>query len=60
MKIHCSQCKTKFEYFESKYRPFCSERCKQVDLGKWLTESYAIEAEPASIESEQFGDEEEI
>jgi hypothetical protein len=27
-------------------RPFCSERCAQVDLGRWMTESYAIPAAP--------------
>lgn len=24
------------------YRPFCSRRCADVDLGRWLKESYAI------------------
>ena len=28
------------------YRPFCSRRCADVDLGRWLTESYRIPAEP--------------
>ena len=27
-------------------RPFCSPRCAQVDLGRWLTGSYAIPAAP--------------
>ena len=27
--------------------PFCSERCRQVDLGKWLNEEYALPAEEA-------------
>ncbi|MBC7154005.1 MAG: DNA gyrase inhibitor YacG [Rhodobacteraceae bacterium] len=26
------------------YRPFCSRRCADIDLGRWLTESYAIPA----------------
>ncbi|MFU8825433.1 DNA gyrase inhibitor YacG [Yoonia sp.] len=26
------------------FRPFCSKRCADVDLGKWLTGSYAIPA----------------
>ena len=26
------------------YRPFCSRRCADVDLGRWLTESYRIPA----------------
>ncbi|MEO1918819.1 MAG: DNA gyrase inhibitor YacG [Paracoccaceae bacterium] len=29
------------------FRPFCSKRCADVDLGKWLTESYTI---PAPLE----------
>lgn len=29
---------------EPKYRPFCSKRCADIDLGKWLTGSYAIPA----------------
>ena len=27
---------------EMAYRPFCSKRCQQVDLGRWLGEVYAI------------------
>lgn len=27
---------------EAKYRPFCSRRCADIDLGRWLTGSYAI------------------
>ena len=27
------------------YRPFCSERCKMIDLGAWATESYRIPVE---------------
>jgi endogenous inhibitor of DNA gyrase (YacG/DUF329 family) len=26
----------------SPFRPFCSERCKMIDLGAWATESYRI------------------
>jgi endogenous inhibitor of DNA gyrase (YacG/DUF329 family) len=28
--------------------PFCSPRCKQVDLGKWLNEEYRVPAEESS------------
>ncbi len=31
------------------YRPFCSRRCADVDLGRWLTEGYRI---PAASEDE--------
>ncbi len=27
---------------DPKYRPFCSRRCADVDLGRWLKGSYAI------------------
>ena len=37
----------------AEYRPFCSRRCADVDLGKWMTGSYAIpSAEP--LEPEEF------
>jgi endogenous inhibitor of DNA gyrase (YacG/DUF329 family) len=28
------------------YQPFCSKRCADVDLGRWLTGGYAIPVEP--------------
>ncbi len=31
---------------EPKFRPFCSKRCADIDLAKWLTGSYAIPVEP--------------
>ena len=27
----------------NRFRPFCSERCKLIDLGKWASEDYRIE-----------------
>ena len=27
---------------ESRFRPFCSERCRLIDLGAWATESYRV------------------
>lgn len=31
---------------ESRYRPFCSERCKQIDLGAWASEEYRVPVTP--------------
>ncbi|MEL6416689.1 MAG: DNA gyrase inhibitor YacG [Pseudomonadota bacterium] len=31
------------------YRPFCSKRCADIDLGRWLGGDYAIPGEPAEI-----------
>lgn len=30
---------------DAKYRPFCSRRCADVDLGRWMNGSYAVPAE---------------
>jgi len=30
---------------ESKYRPFCSERCRLIDLGEWANENYRMPSE---------------
>ncbi len=38
------------------YRPFCSRRCADVDLGRWLTESYRIPAETEE-EAQETSDE---
>ena len=37
---------------EAPFRPFCSERCKLVDLGRWLDGTYSI-SDPASPEDVQ-------
>lgn len=35
----------------NRFRPFCSERCKLIDLGQWATEQYrvAVESPPDAI-----------
>lgn len=30
---------------ENPWRPFCSERCKLLDLGKWASDEYRVEGE---------------
>ena len=32
------------------WRPFCSERCRQIDLGAWASEGYAVEAKPPTAD----------
>jgi endogenous inhibitor of DNA gyrase (YacG/DUF329 family) len=34
----------------AKVYPFCSERCKVIDLGRWLDERYQIPVEPAETD----------
>lgn len=30
---------------EARYRPFCSKRCSDIDLGRWLKEDYRVPTE---------------
>ncbi|MGB6053855.1 MAG: DNA gyrase inhibitor YacG [Burkholderiaceae bacterium] len=43
--VECPTCGKKTEWSaDNKFRPFCSERCKQIDLGAWAAEKYTIPA----------------
>lgn len=43
-----------------KYRPFCSKRCADLDLGKWLNASYAVPATEPPEYLEDLEDEDEF
>ena len=41
--VNCPQCGAKVKWApESRFRPFCCERCKQIDLGAWAAEDYRV------------------
>jgi len=41
--VPCPRCCRRAPFTpENKWRPFCSERCKMIDLGAWAAESYRI------------------
>jgi len=43
LKIKCPRCRKPVEWSGNKSRPFCSEKCRLVDLGRWANENYAID-----------------
>ena len=47
--VRCPSCKKVGPWFEDKFGPFCSRRCKLVDLGKWFSEENCI-SEPLRAE----------
>jgi endogenous inhibitor of DNA gyrase (YacG/DUF329 family) len=47
--MSCPICQKKSDL---KYRPFCSKRCADVDLGRWLTGSYRIPGDEAAPDDE--------
>ena len=51
--VTCPHCGKEHQWdIGNRYRPFCSERCKMIDLGKWANEEYRV-AQPADKEDEQ-------
>ena len=41
--VPCPTCRKPVKWAESsKYRPFCSDRCRLIDLGAWADESHKI------------------
>ncbi len=47
-KIHCPTCDAPDTWKEDNpYKPFCSSRCKLIDLGEWANESRKIPGEGA-------------
>jgi len=45
--VSCPTCKAPVAWLpEQQFRPFCSERCKLIDLGEWAMEEKRIPGEP--------------
>jgi endogenous inhibitor of DNA gyrase (YacG/DUF329 family) len=58
--VRCPTCGRTVEWNESSpWRPFCSERCKLIDLGAWASEQRSIPGETAQTEEKPKDDEEE-
>jgi endogenous inhibitor of DNA gyrase (YacG/DUF329 family) len=51
--IRCPICRRLFDTDQSDAMPFCSPRCRQIDLGRWLDEGYRV---PVEREREEAGE----
>jgi uncharacterized protein len=47
--VKCPICGREAEYEGNEYRPFCSERCKILDLGAWADENYTFPTESGEL-----------
>ncbi len=57
--MKCPICKKEVEP-ECRYRPFCSDRCRTLDLANWATGQYRISTPaPPRAETEEQADEDE-
>lgn len=51
--ICCSICERAFDTDSSKFMPFCSLRCKTIDMGRWLGEKYSVPYERTEDDEEE-------
>lgn len=58
--VACPECGASSEFSPNNpFRPFCSERCKMIDLGIWASEGYKIPA-PITVEDLDTSDTEDF
>ncbi|PLX95350.1 MAG: DNA gyrase inhibitor YacG [Desulfuromonas sp.] len=51
MQVPCPKCRKSVDWQGNPHRPFCSERCRQLDLGSWADESYRVAGESVDPEA---------
>ena len=51
--IRCPICERQFDPLGSMAMPFCSPRCQQIDLGRWLGEKYSVPVEPSDDDEDE-------
>ena len=52
--VECPNCKKSVEWIPSnKHRPFCSDRCKLIDLGEWAAERRSISVDLEYADNER-------
>lgn len=54
--LTCPTCESKYDALLSATRPFCSERCRNIDLGRWFNEEHSVPHVPSEEEMERMID----
>ncbi len=54
MLIACPRCQQKIESQDNPFKPFCSERCKLIDLGQWANETHKLSTPITSFDDIQL------
>ena len=54
--MKCPTCGKPAEWKDNPFRPFCSERCQLVDLGRWVEGEYRVPGEPLPQEHHEHHD----
>lgn len=51
--VRCPTCGGDSVYSsENPHRPFCSERCRNIDFGAWASESYRVASPPSGEDTD--------
>ncbi|MDA8087336.1 MAG: DNA gyrase inhibitor YacG [Nitrospiraceae bacterium] len=53
MKVSCPVCRKMVPWKGNPWRPFCSERCRMIDLASWASEEYRIPGEKVEEKEEE-------
>jgi len=57
LEVSCPNCGKPVEWSPaSRWRPFCSERCRLIDLGQWFGEEHAIPGEDVDADASYVPD----
>jgi len=56
VRTRCPRCGTVIPWEGNTYRPFCSLKCKLIDLGKWIDEEYRLIGEDSPPRKEEAGE----
>jgi len=51
--IKCPRCGNQTFWHDNPFKPFCSEKCRLIDLGSWVDEEYRIDAGQAPRKEEE-------
>ena len=54
LEINCPHCGKKTFYNDNPSRPFCSERCRLVDLGCWASEEYSLDGGAVPLSEQEI------
>jgi endogenous inhibitor of DNA gyrase (YacG/DUF329 family) len=55
--VKCPTCEARTAWSEhNAFRPFCSERCKLMDLGAWASERYVVAGRPSDMAGDNAAD----
>jgi uncharacterized protein len=57
IKLNCPSCKKLVLWTdEFPHRPFCSDRCRLIDLGEWASEGHRIAGDPLGVKTDEDTD----